>query len=142
MKLVFATNNQHKLKEIEQILIPDFKILSLSDINCSDEIPEDHETLEKNASQKSLYIYDKYGVNCFADDTGLEVKGLAGRPGVLSARFAGTPVSSKNNIQKLLKELGTERDRSARFKTVITLIMNKKFSQFEGIIKVYPFARI
>lgn len=124
MKLVFATNNQHKLEEIREILGERFEILSLNDIGCHDEIPEDYDRLELNAMQKSRYIFDKYGINCFADDTGLEVDALNGEPGVHSARYAeGTDHDSEANMNKLLCKLGENNNRKARFRTVISLIM-------------------
>ena len=124
MKLVFATNNQHKLEEIREILGERFEILSLNDIGCHDEIPEDYDRLELNAMQKSRYIFDKYGIDCFADDTGLEVDALNGEPGVHSARYAeGTDHDSEANMNKLLYKLGENNNRKARFRTVISLIM-------------------
>jgi XTP/dITP diphosphohydrolase len=124
MKLVFATNNQHKLEEIREILGERFEILSLNDIGCHDEIPEDYDRLELNAMQKSRYIFDKYGIDCFADDTGLEVDALNGEPGVHSARYAeGTDHDSEANMNKLLCKLGENNNRKARFRTVISLIM-------------------
>ena len=134
MKLVFATNNQHKLSEIQNMLGTKFQILSLADINCQDEIPEDHETLEENASQKAQYIYEKFGVNCFADDTGLEVKSLNNEPGVYSARYAGSSRSSEDNMRKVLQKLEGIDEREARFRTVISLIIDGEETQFEGIV--------
>jgi len=134
MKLVFATNNQHKLREISQIVGNDFKILSLSDINCFDDIPEEQDTIEGNASQKSFYVFEKFGVDCFADDTGLEVEALNGAPGVYSARYAGKECIAENNIEKLLHNLENQSNRKARFKTVISLIINKKEYLFEGLV--------
>ncbi|MFT5749467.1 MAG: XTP/dITP diphosphohydrolase [Ancylomarina sp.] len=134
MKLVFATNNQHKLSEIQNMLGNEFQVLSLADINCQDEIPEDHETLEENASQKAHYIYEKFGVNCFADDTGLEVASLNNEPGVYSARYAGSSRSSEDNMKKVLQNLQGIDERSARFRTVISLIVDGKETQFEGIV--------
>ncbi|RZT97382.1 XTP/dITP diphosphohydrolase [Ancylomarina subtilis] len=134
MKLVFATNNQHKLTEIQNMLGDEFQVLSLSDINCQDEIPEDHETLEENASQKAHYIYEKFGLNCFADDTGLEVGALNNEPGVYSARYAGSSRSSKDNMRKVLDKLEGIDERAARFRTVISLIIDGEEKQFEGIV--------
>jgi len=123
MKIVFATNNQHKLREIREILGPDFEIVSLSDIGCHEDIPETGHTLEENAHQKAEYIFDHYHLNCFADDTGLEVEALGGAPGVHSARYAeGTDHDSEANMAKLLRELDGEDNRRARFRTVISLI--------------------
>ena len=124
-KIVFATNNAHKLEEIRAILGHQFEVLSLNDIGCHDEIPEDFDTLEENSRQKAEYIFNKYGISCFADDTGLEVEALGGEPGVHSARYAeGTDHNSEANMQKLLRKLGDNPNRRARFRTVITLIMS------------------
>ncbi len=123
MKIVFATNNAHKLQEIRDILGPDFEILSLSDIGCHDDIPETGDTLEENALQKARYVYTHYHLSCFADDTGLEVDALGGAPGVHSARYAeGTDHDSEANMDRLLRELHDKDDRHARFRTVICLI--------------------
>ncbi|MBR5035928.1 MAG: non-canonical purine NTP pyrophosphatase [Prevotella sp.] len=123
-KIVFATNNQHKLDEIRQILGSKFDVLSLNDIGCHEEIPEDYDTLQENALQKAKYIAEHYDVDCFADDTGLEVDALNGEPGVHSARYAeGTDHDSEANMQKLLRKLGNNNNRSARFRTVIALVM-------------------
>lgn len=135
MKLVFATNNQNKLKELQNLLGDDIELLSLADINCQDEIPEDHDTLEENARQKAEYIHTKYKLNCFADDTGLEIKALNNEPGVYSARYAGEDKDAKANMNKVLKNLKDESNRSAQFRTVISLILNGKEYQFEGIVK-------
>jgi len=134
MELVFATNNQHKLEEIQHLLGNTINLLSLKDINCTDEIPEDHNTLEENASQKAWYIYSKYKINCFADDTGLEIDHLKGKPGVLSARYAGENKDSQANMNKVLDELTGIKTRKARFRTVISLIIDGKEIQFEGIV--------
>src|SRR5690606_19850707 len=104
MKLVFATNNQHKLMEIQAMLGNEFELLSLKDIGCNEEIPEDQPTLEGNASQKALYIFDKYGYSCFADDTGLEIESLDGEPGVYSARYAGESKDPQANMDKVLQK--------------------------------------
>jgi XTP/dITP diphosphohydrolase len=123
MKIVFATNNKHKLEEIREILGPDFDIVSLADIGCDVDIPETGNSLEANAHQKAEYIFDRYHLNCFADDTGLEVEALGGAPGVHSARYAeGTDHDSEANMTKLLRELGDNPNRRARFRTVIALI--------------------
>ena len=135
MKLVFATNNQHKLKELQEILGPEFDLLSLKDIGCSEEIPEDHDTLEGNASQKAFFIFNKYGHNCFADDTGLEIEALNGEPGVYSARYAGEGKNAEKNMDKVLHKLSKINNRQARFRTVISLIINGKEKQFEGIVE-------
>ena len=135
MKLVFATNNQHKLAELRKILSKEIELLSLSDIGCSDEIPEDHETLEENASQKAFYIYNKYAVSCFADDTGLEIEALDNHPGVYSARYAGIDKDAEANMQKVLAEMDKINHRAARFRTVISLVIDGKEEQFEGIVE-------
>ncbi len=135
MKLIFATNNRHKLTELQQLLGNEFDLQSLSDINCSEEIPEDYETLEENADQKASYVYEKYQVNCFADDTGLEIAALNNEPGVYSARYAGDAKNAKANIQKVLKNLEGKEDRSAQFRTIISLFLNGKKYRFEGIVK-------
>ncbi len=123
MKIVFATNNRHKLDEISCILGNKFEVLSLADIGCHDDIPEDADTLEENAMIKARYIWDHYHMNVFADDTGLEVEALDGRPGVHSARYAeGTDHDSEANIKKLLGELAENNNRNARVRTVIALL--------------------
>jgi len=132
-KLVFATNNAHKLSEVKAIL-SDYEIVSLSDINCFDDIPETADTLEGNALIKACYIFEKYGLDCFADDTGLEVDALNGEPGVYSARYAGEDHNSLNNMMKLLDKLGENPDRKAHFRTVIALIEGGKVQYFEGRI--------
>lgn len=123
MKIVFATNNSHKLEEIRQILGAGIEVLSLADIGCHDDIPETAPTLEGNAVMKARYVYDRYGTPCFADDTGLEVDALDGAPGVYSARYAGGKGhDSEANMSKLLHEMEGMQDRRARFRTVIALI--------------------
>lgn len=134
IKLVFATNNEHKLTEIKKMLDDKFELISLNEIGCTDDIPETANTLEGNASQKAHYIFEKYGVNCFADDTGLEVEALGMAPGVYSARYAGPQRSSDGNMQKLLFELREIKNRKARFRTAISLIINGKETLFEGIV--------
>ena len=135
MKIVFATNNQHKLSEIRQILGDRVEVLSLKDINCDVDIPETGTTLEANALQKAQYIYDHYQMNVFADDTGLEVEALGGAPGVYSARYAGGEGhDSEANMAKLLCELGENNNRRARFRTVIALIIQGQVHEFEGIV--------
>ena len=140
-KIVFATNNQHKLDEIREILGKNFEIVSLNDIGCHEDIPETGNTLEENARQKAEYIYNKYHLSCFADDTGLEVDALNGAPGVYSARYAGGEGhDSEANMQKLLRELGENNNRKARFRTAIALLVreeedeNPKLLLFEGIV--------
>ncbi|GAP69880.1 non-canonical purine NTP pyrophosphatase, RdgB/HAM1 family [Bacteroidales bacterium 6E] len=134
MKLVFATNNPHKMEEIRHLLGPDFEILSLEEIGCNDEIPEDKDTLEENASQKAYYIFDRYKVNCFADDTGLEIDALNGEPGVFSARYAGPQRNSKENVRLVLQKMDKINHRNARFRTVISLILDGIETRFEGIV--------
>ena len=135
MKIVFATNNKNKLREIREILGPDFEIVSLSEIGCHEDIPETGDTLEENALQKAQFVCDRYNIGCFADDTGLEVTTLGGAPGVYSARYAGEGRSFEENIDKLLKEMNGAIDRSARFRTVIALIYNGSEYLFEGIVE-------
>ena len=134
-KLVVATNNAHKLEEISAILGNEMKLLSLKDIHCNADIPETADTLEGNARQKAMYIHENYGMDCFADDTGLEVEALNGAPGVFSARYAGDGHDSEANMQKLLKELEGKENRKAQFRTAICLIMEGKEYLFEGIVK-------
>lgn len=135
MKLVLASNNKHKLEEMRGILGNDIEILSLADINCHDEIPEEQDTIEGNALQKARYIHDKFGLNCFADDTGLEVECLNGEPGVYSARYAGEHPTFDDNIAKLLANMKGKENRKARFRTAIALILNDKEHIFEGEVK-------
>lgn len=135
MKLVFATNNAHKLSEISAILGDEVEILSLADIGCFDDIAETSETLDGNALQKARYVHERYGMNVFADDTGLEVKALDGRPGVHTARYAFADRNdTEANTSKLLSELEGAEDRSARFRTVIALILDGREYLFEGVI--------
>ena len=131
-KIVFATNNQNKLSEIRALISNEMKILNLLDIECNEELPETHDTLQENALEKARYIFDNYGYNCFADDTGLEIDMLDGRPGVYSARYAGEHCSSQDNIRKILLELSTSEYRDATFRTVIALIINGEEYLFEG----------
>ena len=152
MKIVFATNNQHKLSEIRQILGDSVEVLSLKDIGCDVDIPETGATLEENALQKAQYVYDHYHLDCFADDTGLEVEALDGAPGVYSARYAsmadpnGQTHDSEANMARLLRELAGKENRRARFRTVIALIQKrdvcpcgctslKQIHRFEGIVE-------
>ena len=154
MKIVFATNNEHKLSEIRAILGPSFDVVSLADIGCHEDIPETGQTLEENALMKAEYVYNKYHLSCFADDTGLEVEALNGAPGVYSARYAaivpaGEPAGpshdSEANMARLLRELANNNNRKARFRTVIALIEKKDVCpcgctsikvvhKFEGIV--------
>lgn len=133
--LVFATNNAHKLEEVRAILGNDFQIASLKEIGCHDDIPETADTLEGNAMQKAQYIKDKFGMDCFADDTGLEVEALNNAPGVFSARYAGPGHDSEANMKKLLHEMEGKENRKARFRTVIALLLDGKEYIFEGIVK-------
>ncbi|AWM12585.1 non-canonical purine NTP pyrophosphatase [Flavobacterium sediminis] len=135
MKLVFASNNKNKIAEIKQMLPADIELLSLQDIGCMEDIPETANTIEGNAILKADYVTEKYGYNCFADDTGLEVDALDGAPGVYSARYAGEQKNDKDNIRKLLSELGQNTNRNARFKTVIALNLNGTQYLFPGIAK-------
>lgn len=152
MKIVFATNNSHKLEEIRQILGNNIEVLSLKDINCDVDIPETGQTLQENALQKARYIYDNYHLDCFADDTGLEVEALNGAPGIYSARYASMITNSAEshdseaNMSRLLSELGENNNRRARFRTVIALIQKKNVCPcgctgikqehlFEGIVE-------
>ena len=132
MKLVFATNNQHKLHEIQAIIGNNFELLSLRDIGCFDEIPEEQPTIEGNARQKAFYIFEKFGLACFADDTGLEIEALNGEPGVYSAMYAGDEKNAEANMNKVLKKMENASNRNARFKTVISLVINGNEKQFEG----------
>ncbi|MBR1687577.1 MAG: non-canonical purine NTP diphosphatase [Prevotella sp.] len=140
MKIVFATNNEHKLSEIRSILGEQFEVVSLREIGCTEEIPETGQTLEENALQKARYVSSRYGIGCFADDTGLEVEALNGAPGVFSARYAGgAGHDSEANMTKLLSELGDSSNRRARFRTVIALVdgAGQEHSPllFEGIVE-------
>lgn len=130
--IVFATNNKNKLQEIREIVDGKYNILSLSDIGCHDDIPETEDTIEGNAFLKARWVKERYGYDCFADDTGLEVESLGGRPGVYSARYAGEDCNSERNIDKLLSELADKTDRKARFLTVIALIKDDYEKKFEG----------
>lgn len=133
-KLVFATNNPHKLEEVRAILDSDVEVLSLRDIGCTADIPETADTLEGNALLKARFVASRYGVDCFADDTGLEVAALDGAPGVYSARFAGPGCTPADNVRKLLGLMQEADDRSARFRTVVALIRGGKEYCFEGMV--------
>ncbi len=136
MKLVFATNNQHKLDEVRKISAQhNIEIVSLAEINCHDDIPETADTLDGNALQKAQYIREKFGLDCFADDTGLEVEVLNNAPGVYSARYAGPGHDSEANMKKLLKEMEGKENRKARFRTVIALLLDGETHLFEGIVE-------
>ncbi|SHF54059.1 non-canonical purine NTP diphosphatase [Dysgonomonas macrotermitis] len=134
-KLIFSTNNEHKLEEVRGILEPYYQILSLKDIGDDTDIPETGDTLEDNAMIKADYLWNTYHLNCFADDTGLEVEALDNAPGVYSARYAGEQKNSADNVDKLLKELEGKENRKARFRTVIALILDGKRYIFEGKIE-------
>lgn len=134
-KLCFATNNAHKLEEIQAILGDSFELVSLAETGCIEELPETGNTLEANSLQKAQYLYDHYHVDCFADDSGLEVHALGGEPGVDSAHYAGPQRSHADNVNLLLKNLTDKTDRTAQFRTVITLVQNGEITQFEGSIK-------
>jgi len=134
MDIVFATNNLNKLAEVRALLPSSINVLSLQDIDCNEELPENGDTLEDNAAQKAYYVYDNYGYNCFADDSGLEIDALDGRPGVFSARYAGPECIAKDNIQKVLKELDGVENRDACFRTIISLVIKGNEVQFEGSI--------
>ena len=132
MELIFATHNQHKTQEVLEILGGKWDVKNLHDLGCEEEIPETSDTLKGNALQKAQYVYEKYGVDCFADDTGLEVEALDGRPGVYSARYAGEHCSFADNVNKMLKEMDGKNNRKACFKTVIALILKGETYFFEG----------
>lgn len=134
-KFVFATNNAHKLKEVTAILGNKIELLSMKDINCHADIPETADTLEGNALLKARYIFENYQLDCFADDTGLEVEALNGAPGVYSARYAGDAHNSEANMKKLLQDMEGIENRKAQFRTVFALIINGKEHLFEGIVK-------
>ncbi|GHT77111.1 non-canonical purine NTP pyrophosphatase [Bacteroidia bacterium] len=134
-QLVFATNNAHKLEEIVAILGEEYQIISLKELGCTEDIPETADTLEGNALLKAQYVSEKYGVDCFADDTGLEVPALNNAPGVYSARYAGEAKNSQDNMLKVLRELEGKTDYSARFRTVITLLKDGQTHLFEGIVE-------
>ncbi|WP_395056032.1 non-canonical purine NTP diphosphatase [Flavobacterium sp.] len=135
MQLVFASNNKNKIQEIQSMLPESIKILSLSDIGCHEDIPETANTIEGNAILKANYVTQKYGYDCFADDTGLEVEMLNGEPGVFSARYAGEQRNDNDNMDKLLAELNNKTNRNAQFKTVICLNINGEQHLFTGIAK-------
>ncbi len=135
MKFVFASNNKNKIIEIQQMLPSYINILSLEDIGCFEEIPETANTIEENAILKANYVTTNYGYDCFADDTGLEVEALNGEPGVFSARYAGEHKSAEDNMNKLLQNLQYKKNRSAQFKTIIALNLNKNQYLFSGIVK-------
>ncbi len=133
-KIVFATHNKHKLEEVKSLL-PDYMVLGLDDIGCNEEIPETADTLEGNALQKARFVVDKFRLDCFADDTGLEVDALGGAPGIFSARYAGEEKSAEANMNKLLSQLKGVENRKARFRTVIALIQKDEETLLEGCVE-------
>lgn len=135
MKIVFASNNPNKVKEIQMVLPDTIQLVSLADIGCTDDIPETADTLEGNAVLKANYVTEKYGLNCFADDTGLEIDALQGEPGVYSARYGGEQKSAEDNMEKVLQNLAEVTDRSAQFKTVIALNLDGQQHLFTGLVK-------
>jgi XTP/dITP diphosphohydrolase len=134
MEIVFASSNKNKIAEIQALLPEGIHLLGLPEIGCTEEIPETMPTIEGNALQKARYVKEKYGRDCFADDTGLEVQALGGQPGVLSARYAGEQKNAEDNMQLLLKEMKIQKNRKARFRTVISLVHNNQQINFEGIV--------
>jgi XTP/dITP diphosphohydrolase len=135
MDLVFATNNEHKISEIEGLLNSQWSVLSLKEVGVLEDIPETGQTLEENALQKARFVYQHLGSDCFADDTGLEIEALDGAPGVLSARYAGPGRSSEKNMQKVLEQMAGSANRKARFRTVVALIRGGEEWLFEGIVE-------
>ena len=133
-RICFATNNKHKIAEVSQMLEGKYELVSLEEIGCHEELPEEQDTMEGNSRQKAEYVWQKYNISCFADDSGLEVETLNGAPGVYSARYAGPQRSDSDNINLLLKNLEGQTNRRARFKTSITLILNGQEHQFEGTV--------
>lgn len=135
MKLVFASNNKNKIAEIQQLIGDKFEIVSLEEIGCTEDIPETADTIEGNAILKAQYVYEKYGLSCFADDTGLEIEALNGEPGVYSARYAGEHKNAGDNMALVLQKLESQTNRSAQFKTIIALNFGSEHFLFEGIVK-------
>lgn len=134
-EIVFATNNEHKLSEVASMLGDAYKVLGLKDIGCDEDIPETADTLQGNALIKAKYVYEKYGKNCFSDDTGLEVEALNNAPGVYSARYAGVDKDAEANMNKLLSELGGQANRKAQFRTAVALIIDGEELLFEGKVE-------
>lgn len=134
MQLCFATNNAHKIEEVQALLGKQFNVVSLQEVGCNEELAEDQETIEGNSLQKAQYVFDNYQVDCFADDTGLEVEALNGAPGVYSARYAGPQRKAEDNMNLLLANLSGKKNRKARFRTVVTLITKQGTHQFEGVL--------
>ncbi|HEV7351412.1 RdgB/HAM1 family non-canonical purine NTP pyrophosphatase [Telluribacter sp.] len=135
MELCFATNNTHKLTEIQALLGQEFQLRTLRDIGCDEDIPETHDTIAANSREKAELIWEQYRVNAFADDTGLEVYALGGEPGVYSARYAGPQRNADDNMQLLWERLADKPDRRARFITIITLVLDGRYHQFEGMVE-------
>jgi XTP/dITP diphosphohydrolase len=135
IKLVFATNNIHKFNEIEKVIGSTVLLMNLSNLGFQGDIPEEKDTLEENAAQKARFIYDKFGINCFSDDTGLEIEALQGEPGVYSARYAGLNCSFEDNMNKVLENMNGITNRMARFRTVIALVEQGKLTIFDGEIR-------
>lgn len=135
MELCFATQNKGKLKEISLLLKEKYILTGLEEIGCKEELPETQNTLEGNSLQKAQYVWDKFKINCFADDTGLEIEALHGEPGVYSARYAGPGCTPADNIKLVLAKLSGQSNRKARFRTVITLILDGKIQYFEGVVQ-------
>jgi XTP/dITP diphosphohydrolase len=135
MEICFATNNENKLAEVQKMLPDTIKLKTLAQIGCTAELPETQDTLEGNAKQKAQYVFEHFEINCFADDTGLEVYSLNNEPGVYSARYAGAQRNNQDNINLLLQNLQGKTDRKARFRTVITLVLDGEFFNFEGIVE-------
>ena len=134
MKLVFATNNKHKFDEVASKVEANIELISLKNLNINEEIPETKNTLEGNATQKAMYIYENFGYNCFSDDTGLEIDALNGQPGVYSARYAGPDCTFEDNVNKVLKEMSGIINRKARFRTVVAFVLKGEVHLFEGIV--------
>ena len=135
MEICFATNNVKKIEEIRRLLEPDFRVKSLAEIGCHEELPETGQTLEENSAQKARYVWEHYGVACFADDTGLEVEALNGEPGVYSAHYAGPERDNQANMALVLKKLEGQENRNARFRTLITWVSGEESRQFEGVVE-------
>ena len=135
MEICFATNNEHKLAEVQQMLPETITLKTLAQVGCTEDVPETQNTLEGNARQKAQYIFEKYEINCFADDTGLEVYSLNNEPGVYSARYAGEQRNNLDNINLLLQTLENKADRKARFRTVIALVLDGEYFLFEGVVE-------
>jgi XTP/dITP diphosphohydrolase len=135
MEICFATNNEHKLAEVQKMLPDTIKLKTLAQVGCMEELPETQTTLEGNARQKAQYVFEHFEINCFADDTGLEVEALNGEPGVYSARYAGEQRNNQDNIKLLLEKLQGQANRKARFRTVVTLVLDGEYFDFEGTVE-------